>query len=407
MNTLRKALADTDGASVLTSRTSRSRLGRGVAGVAGRQEAISEAHKGAFTHACAARGSINECAAEAIALFLQAFATQIGAPVKRVYFSFVLALVKRLELFRASSSSYLLGDMARNFMAFPILAYTIMSSAAMHPNPLTRVAELCALLNDKLPSEAPLHTWEGTEMKLVTTRMNARCAIPFAFGLNRLIPNKRLDFVIKAIVNGELKSVRYFLSYVLPKESDGPTAVEESDSDSSSGSDSDSSSEAGAGLRETAAGAGAGAGAGPDELAAGAGLRETAAEAEAEVGLRETAAGVGPGEAAAPLADEPRAPLVVSRLPIHMRAFLTQREFRAIVERMPPSHIFEFLNSFGMHDPPYRFVPDVDARDVIMKEQAYIPPCRGSVLRAYCRSVLDVDVDQQEPEIQTFSDCVC
>lgn len=385
MNTLRKALADTDGASVLTSRTSRSRLGRGVAGVAGRQEPISEAHKGAFTHACAARGSINECAAEAIALFLQAFATQIGAPVKRVYFSFVLALVKRLELFRASSSSYLLGDMARNFMAFPILAYTVMSSAAMHPNPLTRVAELCALLNDKLPSEAPLHTWEGTEVKLVTTRMNARCAIPFAFGLNRLIPNKRLDFVIKAIVNGELKSVRYFLSYVLPKESDGPAAVEESDSDSGSSSGSDSDSSSGGGGHREAAGGG-------HREAAGDGHRESAG-AEAEDGV---------GAAASR-----SFPLVVSRLPIHMRAFLTQREFRAIVERMPPSHIFEFLNSFGMHDPPYRFVPDVDARDVIMKEQAYIPPCRGSVLRAYCRSVLDVDVDQQEPEIQTFSDCVC
>lgn len=386
MNSLRKALADLDGASVISSRTNRSR----IAGGATRKESapkITEEHKGAFIHACSARGAINECVAEAIALFLQAFATQIGSPVKRVYFSFVLALVKRLETFRASTSSYMLGDMARTFMAFPILAYTIMNSTPMNANPIVRVGDLCALLNEKLPSEYPMHTWEGTEMKLTATRINARCAIPFAFGLNRLIPNKRLDFVIKAIVNGELKSVRYFLSYVLPKESDEPGPVEESDSSSSSSSD-ESEAEQEPCDKGTGAGAGAGAGTGEEPVAgavAGAGAGE----------LRETA----DGEAAASL--------TVSRPPIHMRPTLTQREFRAIVERIPPSHIFEFLNSFGLHNPPYRFVPDIDARDTIMKELAYVPPCRGSILRAYCRSVMGTDVDQQEPDIQTFSDCVC
>jgi hypothetical protein len=399
MHSLRKALADVDGASVLSSRTTRSRVTRGATR---NHVPIKEEEKGAFTHACSSRGLIHECAAEAVAMFLQAFATQIGAPAKRVYFSFVLATIRRMETFRGTAegaASLYLGDMARSFMAFPLLAYTVMSNAPIHTNPMIRVLELCDLLSEKLPSQAAVETWEGTEMKLATTRMNARCAIPFAFGMNRLIPNSRLDFVIKSIVNGELKSVRYFLSYVLPTETEQFKAhadsSSESSSDSSSESSSDSDHEDGG-----AAGAGASAAAGDHEAAA-AGDHEAGgaagAGASSAAGDHEAGGAAGAGASLRRVANLP---------PIHMRPFLSSREFKAIIERIPPYLIFEFLHSFGMHNPPYRFVPDPEARDVIMKEQAYIPPCRGSVLRAYCRSVLDVNVDNEEPDIQTFSDCI-
>jgi hypothetical protein len=364
MNILRKGIRDTDGASVLSSRTKARRVVVGLVAEAG-DGGVAEAEQAAFVHACGGgKEQLRTCAAVAVAEFLASFASEIGVSARRVFYSFVLAFVHRIETFKGTGE-FMLGDTARSFMVFPLVAYSLMNPLPMHPNPIQRVVDLCTFLNTRMPSREEVHTWQGSELELKTTRMNARCAIPFAFGLNKMIPNEKLDFVVKALVNGEAKSVRYFLAFV-SKDHDEEDGSESESGDGGGGAE----SEDGGGGAEAGAGAGAGAGGG----VAGGGDR-------------------GSSES--------------QRQTVYMRPFLSKSELRAILERIPADSVFDFLKGFGLHNSHQTSqTPTSAVRELILQERPFVPPCKGSVLRAYCRSILDISIDTLEPEIQTFSDCV-
>jgi hypothetical protein len=86
---------------------------------------------------------------------------------------------------------------------------------------------------------------------------------------------------------------------------------------------------------------------------------------------------------------------------------LSKSELRAILERIPADSVFDFLKGFGLHNSHQTSqTPTSAVRELILQERPFVPPCKGSVLRAYCRSILDISIDTLEPEIQTFSDCV-
>lgn len=366
MHALRKGIRDSDGASVLSSRSSvfarlkAESLASESAMERRQQTAASEI--AAFEHACGGKEGLRRCAARAVAEFLSAYASEVGVSARKVYYSFILAFVQRIETFRGTGE-FMLGDTARTFKVFPLVAYSLMNPLTMHPDPIRRVLDLCSLLNDRMPSRGEMHAWTGTDIELRTTRLNARCAIPFAFGLDVMIPNEKLDFVIKAIVNGEIKSVRYFISFV------SKDYVSDSEEEGEGEGEGDAQGE-GEGEEEGGAGAGAGAG------GAGAVTHESKE---------------------------------VEKTPVYMRPELSKREFRQVLLRIPTDRVFDFLAAFGFHKWQGNAITEIPSptREAFIQEKPIVPPCRGSVLRAYCRSILSMDVDNCEPEIQTFSDCCC
>lgn len=364
MHALRKGIRDSDGASVLSSRASIAKL-KAESVVSERAAAVrkasAESEAAAFEHACGGKEGLRRCAAKAVAEFLSAYASEVGVSARKVYYSFILAFVQRIETFKGSGE-FMLGDTARKFRVFPLVAYSLMNPLDMHPDPIRRVQDLCTLLNDRMPSREEMHIWKGNEIELRTTRLNARCAIPFAFGMDMMIPNEKLDFVTKAIVNGEIKSVRYFISFIskdLVSDSSDDEAEEEEEVEAEDDEEEEERKAGGAGGGEGGAG--------------GAG---------------------GAGE-------------VRQKLPIYMRPEVSKREFRQILLRIPVDRVFDFLVAFGFHKWQGVATCDVSppTRDVFNQERPAVPPCNGSVLRAYCRSILSMDVDTHEPEIQTFSDC--
>jgi hypothetical protein len=184
------------------------------------------------------------------------------------------------------------------------------------------------------------------------TRLAARTAIPFAFGLRNLVPNDKLDFILRSIDKGELKTVRYSLAFAL----------------SGSGKEEDEEDEDGE--------------------------EDDEDDGDDEEDNQKTQEGSVTKKAA------PQAVL---------RDELTEVVFVDILKRIPPTHTFNLLHAFGFHNAagvPYGANSDPSLRSKIMSGEPCIPPCRGSVLRAYARSVLDINVDAHEPEIQTIADCV-
>lgn len=320
---------------------------------------VGEQEKAAFSHACP---NIHTDACKAIQLFTKASAVQCGAPETKAYYCFVLKLTKTLHSWAAKvKRDTKLGDVARQLGAYPVLAYHILSDQTLHEDPVRRIVELVNVLDAQLPcTDRKVSIACRTEC----TRLAARAVIPFAFGLRRLVPNPRLDFLLKQIERGELKAVRYSLAFVIKGKGDG----DEDEDDDTESSDSEEDEEAGAGK-----GAGAAAAAAVDE--------------------------------AVP------APLPSKNVP-QLKDELTEGAFMAILESVPHTHTFELLQSFGMHNPgssdpiPYATTHDAQLRDKIMRGDPVVPPCRGSILRAYVRSVLEINVDSYEADIQTVSDCI-
>ena len=309
---------------------------------------ISDQEKAAFTHACP---DIHTDVCKAIAMFVKTSAVQCGAPEGKAYYCFVLKLVQVLHSWASKAKADAsLGDVARQLGAYPCLAYNILSSQTLHDDPVRRIVDLVNTLDGQLPCTDRKVSIAG---RTECTRLAARAGIPFAFGLRDLIPNTRLDFLLKNIDRGELKAVRYSLAFVMK----GKGTEEEEDED-----DEDEDED-----EETAAGGGAGA----------------AVKAEKAVEAK----------------------------PVLLRDEMSEAVFMSILDRTPRTHTFELLHAFGLHypgseSPPYQTISDPGLRDKILKGEPVIPPCRGSVLRAYVRSVLDVNVDTYEPDIQTVSDCV-
>lgn len=372
--------------------------------------ATAKLEQQAFAHALREVGELNEAAAEALVMFFRAFASTYGVPVRRAMYSFVLYVVNELDQWysdegagskdKASStlSSSRLGDVARQLAAYPVMAHYLMASgrggAIADMDPLRRIPALCALLDERLVTRESKQEWAGREIEsLRCTRLAARCAVPFAFGLKRLIPNEQLDFIMRNVVNGELKSVRYALTYVL--KGDG---TQDGDSDR----DSESSEPEGEDDEDE-----------DDDEEEGDNEVVNAAAGDSRVERAAGAAGAAKGTTALP-----------PREPIYMRHELSEREFRAILRRIKADYTFDMLHAFGFHGPPY-FEEDEEgtaepkasasadpaarfasARKRIMAGKPFAPPCRGSVLRAYCREVVDVSVDAKEPAIQAVADCV-
>lgn len=346
MDYLRDGIDD-DGKSVVT-------ISRSVASAVGRARAVTGAGSGeggddgrsgrkgyeAYTFALASFGSGNQIASEAVAMFLDAVSSRYGAQASNLRYCFAVAMFN--EIANAKTNNRARGELARQLMMYPVMAFHHMNKVTMDMEPMKRVQQLIEVLDESLPVASPPRHFSGKEGSITGSLIAARCAIPFAFGLAKLVPADRLDFVMKAIINGEMKSVRYFMSYIMEQ-------------------DDTFDAERGA----AAAGNGA------------------------------AAAGEGDGD------DEVR-----PSQPKLMKPELTSDELKAIVARIPASHAFTLLHALGFHEPPYDAHTDPALQRRISQYEPIIPPCRGSILRAYARSVADLNVDNDEPEIQTFSDCV-
>lgn len=342
MDYLRDGIDD-DGKSVVT-------ISRSVASAVGRARAVdggdgSSGRRGyeTYTFALASFGSGNQIAAEAVTMFLDAVSSRYGAQASNLRYCFAVAMFN--EIANAKTNNRARGELARQLMMYPVMAFHHMNKVTMDMEPMKRVQQLIEVLDENLPVAAPPRHFSGKEGSITGSLIAARCAIPFAFGLAKLVPADRLDFVMKAIINGEMKSVRYFMSYIM--EQDDTFDAE----------------------RGAAAAAGSGA----------------AAADEGD--------GNGDGE-------------VRPSQPKLMKPELTAEELKAIVARIPASHAFTLLHALGFHEPPYDAHTDPALQRRISQYEPIIPPCRGSILRAYARSVADLNVDNDEPEIQTFSDCV-
>lgn len=282
----------------------------------------------AYTYALAATGPPNIVAAQAVSMFLDAVSSRYGAQAANLRYCFAVAMFH--EIANAKTQRRAKGELARQLMMYPVVAFHHMNKVAMEVDPMKRVQQLIDVLDEQIPVAAPPRHFSGKEGSVTGSLIAARCAVPFAFGLAKLVPAERLDFVMKAIVNGEMKSVRYFMSYIMEQDD----------------------------------------------------AFEAKGEAEAEANPAPPA--------------QPR----------QMKPELTSKELEAIIARIPPTHAFTLLHALGFHEPPYDAHTDPTLQRRIAQYEPIIPPCRGSILRAYARSVADLNVDNEEPEIQTFSDCV-
>jgi len=355
-----------DGKSVMSrmSRvTSTSRTSKAAATTTKPATRVPDSEKAAFGHACK---DVHEDACKAIVMFVKTSAVQCGAPVGKAFYCFVLKLTRTLFEWarKAKGQGVLLGDVARQLGAYPLLAFHILNELTLHEDPIRRIVELANALDAQLPSSDNKVSIAG---RTECTRLAARTVIPFAFGLRNLIPNSRLDFLLRNIDRGELKAVRYSLAFVI-------RGARESETSSASSSSSESESEEEE--QEEPAGAGVGAGAGSEERKA----------------------------STLPTGPPPKR--------VQLRDEISDASFMGILSNVPRTHTFELLHAFGLHNPgedplnPYPSTHDPALRDKILRGEPTIPPCRGSILRAYVRSVLEVNVDAYEPDIQTLSDCV-
>jgi len=360
--------------------------------------------------------SLVRASAEALEMFIRMTAAQMGVPASRALFSFVVALVLRLHRENEGtpsaakgfegitstdgakmadgtltaegtssadglpSTAPLLGDLARQFLLYPAMAYHVAATMPALPmDPLDRIRELAAALDRTLPIEDPVETFRGREVTLRCTRLAARCAVPLAFGLEDTIPQHRFDFIIRSVTHGELKSIRYALA-CLAVESSAPEHTR--DEDGEDGSEEEDDDEA----RDEA-----GDEAGDDEAGDEVGEARDEGEDDDEDAVADVFRPLHGGPARS----------------VRLRGRLSSREFKSVIERIPAASILPLLHALRLHDPPGdREKMGVAAREAIENAEPLVPASRGSILRAYFRSVGEINVDERESDIQTMADCV-
>lgn len=163
--------------------------------------------------------------ADVILEFLETFARGYGLQPERIYFSFATALPKILD--QQQSKKIALGDIARKIHAYGVLATQVMKNQDVQYNDnFSRVKTLCALLDAKLPikrqfKEDVLRVQDGQGEKILnTTKLSARCAIPYAFGYDMILPRNKVHFLAKSIVNGQEKQMAVALQYLTESATD-------------------------------------------------------------------------------------------------------------------------------------------------------------------------------------------
>jgi hypothetical protein len=311
----------------------------------------------------------SEVVADAVRLFLTRYAASEKLPLARVLYGFVLRLAMQLDQWRAEEMADTrspaaglappsLGTLALELGAYPALAFNLMDGSSEEDgDPLAKAAELARWLDEALPApESP--RVEG----LGCSRAAACCAVPFALGFSSVLPDDRLDFVVRAVLAGELKAVRYSLNF-LARRGAKPGRADLSASDSSSSSEDDSDSD---GDHE-----------GSDD----------GTDAPREEPFRSL------------LRARP-SPLV------RMAPELTPREFHTILSRLPALDVLTLMQLLAYEDKPYAARRSKSGPQLVAAGKPFIPKPRGSVLRAYLREVHGDAVDDQEPDIACMADAV-
>jgi hypothetical protein len=169
-----------------------------------------------------------------------AAAEKNACDVERVLYSAALALFGHFSTETGTSR----GELADSLGLYESLAFYILdaeSCSFADGPPKARCEErdmplmLSRLLDENLP---PALTWPKVELQgAVVSRRAARCALPFALGAGHMITDSDLDFLVKAVDSGNIKTARYALTYVLRDDSSG-------ESDGDDGDDGDSEHQA-------------------------------------------------------------------------------------------------------------------------------------------------------------------
>lgn len=176
------------------------------ASLAGEETALSEVDLSGFI-------------ADAMNLFLEACARTHALDPDAVRFSFCIGLVRTMMDQSKTHSRVPEGDLACVTISYPIAATHTMLRVDLRDarDSFDRVYRICKALDETLPWKRPDTFFiENTEgRKISTTRWAARCAIPFAFGFSRILPEDKLDFAARSLSKGEDKSVTYALNFLL------------------------------------------------------------------------------------------------------------------------------------------------------------------------------------------------
>jgi hypothetical protein len=268
--------------------------------------------------------------AKSVVSFLEAYARLHSLEPERVFFSFIVGFAEKVAQVNSQYDRDLyLGDLAPLVASYAVLAANIMlrTDLTEYSDSFDRVYALCRTLDKYLRCRSPeVIKMSGAAGDFVSSRLAARCAIPFAFGYMRMLRDDKLEFTLRALLRQEDKSVTHTLSFL----------------DIAGGDDTEASKES---------------------------------RAEREDG--------------------------------DMRPRLTAQRLKRYLSKTPLP--YAMLQGIGYHcedSDGYDKKPMEGFAQRVLNHQGAIPPAKGSILRAYVRSTLDIEGDTLEPTIQHVHDCV-
>lgn len=258
---------------------------------------------------------------DALLSFLEACARTHALDPDAVRFSFCIGLIRTMVDQSKMSSQIREGDLASRTITYPVAATHVMLRVDLRDakDSFDRVYRLCKALDESLPWKRP-HTFtieHADSRGIHSTRWAARCAIPFAFGFSKVLPDDKLDFASRSLAKGEDKSVTYALNFLL-SHSVNENIIENT-----------------------------------------------------------------------------------------LKPTVNAEMLRTILARIPlPIAVCRGLGYHFDSGKGYEMVSTKHFVDRVRAHRGVIPTCKGSVLRGFARSQLDIELDDIEPDIQHPHDCI-
>jgi hypothetical protein len=168
-----------------------------------------------------------------------------GLEPERVLYCASLALFRQFGA--EVGTGVRLGEMAALLGLYEPLAFSVLDAEGVSPAPRGSEEGLAAalgrLLDESLP---PADSWPRVQLRgeedeaagaaevgrrVEVSRKAARCALPFALGVSHMIADRDLDFLVKAVDSGNIKTARYALSYILRDDDDEDDEDEEEEAE--------------------------------------------------------------------------------------------------------------------------------------------------------------------------------